>query len=92
METVKVSGKGQILLPKTVREACSIGPGAEFSIAVVGGEIHLKPAQPSIAPTTVAAGRGLLAGKARKAPTDLEIRERIAAKIKLRDAATKSAK
>ena len=90
MATVKVSSKGQILLPKTVREACSIRPGAEFVIAVVGGEIHLKPAQPLIPPTTVAAGRGLLAGKVRKSLTDAEIRERIAARLKARDAATKS--
>ena len=61
METVKVSSKGQILLPRTVREACAIRPGAEFVISVVEGEIHLKPAQPLMAPTTVAAGRGLLA-------------------------------
>ena len=42
-------------------------------------------------PTTVAAGRGLLAGKARKSLTDSEIRERIAARLKARDAVTKSA-
>jgi len=90
METVKVSGKGQILLPKMIREACSIRPGAEFVISIVGDEIHLKPAQPVIIPTTVAAGRGLLADKVRKSLTDPEIRERIAAKLKALDAATKS--
>lgn len=43
-----------------------------------------------ITATTVAAGRGLFAGKARKSLTDSEIRERIAARLKARDAATKS--
>jgi AbrB family looped-hinge helix DNA binding protein len=91
METVKVSSKGQILLPRTVREACSIRPGAEFVISVVGGEIHLKPAQPLIPPTTVAAGRGLLANPKRKPLGDAEIRQRIAARLQAQDAATKSA-
>ena len=91
METVKVSSKGQILLPRTVREACAIRPGAEFVISVVEGEIHLKPAQPLIAPTTVAAGRGLLADPKRKPLGDAEIRQRIAARLQAQDAANKSA-
>jgi|PlaIllAssembly_1097288.scaffolds.fasta_scaffold430755_2 AbrB family looped-hinge helix DNA binding protein len=92
METVKVSSKGQILLPKTVREACAIRPGAEFVISVVGGEIRLKLAQPLVAPTTVAAGRGLLADSKQKPLSDAEVRQRIAARLHAQDAATKSAK
>ncbi len=92
MEIVKVSSKGQILLPKRVREACAIKPGAEFVISVVGGEIHLKLAQPLVAPTSVAAGRGLLADSRRKPLGDAEIRQRIAARLQAQDVATKSAK
>jgi AbrB family looped-hinge helix DNA binding protein len=91
METVKVSGKGQILLPKMIREACSIRPGAELVIAIVGDEIHLKPTQPPIIATTVAAGRGLLADPKRKPLDDAEIRRRITARLQAQDAATKSA-
>ena len=40
METVKVSPKFQIVIPKKVREALHIKPGEEFRIYVVNGAIH----------------------------------------------------
>ena len=89
METVKVSSEGQVLIPKALWEACHITPGAELAIDIVGGEIHLKPAMPPITPTTVAAGRGLLASKGRKPLAESELKRRIAAKLKAQDAATK---
>jgi len=61
-----------------------------LAIDVVGGEIHLKPAMPPITPTTVAAGRGLLANKERKPLAEPELNRRIATKLKAQDAATKS--
>lgn len=88
METVKVSNEGQILIPKVLREICQISPGAELMISVIGSEIRLKPAQPLVAPTTVAAGRGLLAQPGRQPLTDADIRQRIAARLKAQDIAT----
>jgi len=92
METVKVSHEGHILLPKTLRDAFHLMPGVELAITVVGSEIHLKPTLPPITPTTVAAGRGLLASQGRKALTDLEIKQRLGARLKAQDAATQSPK
>lgn len=57
-------------------------------ISAVGSEIRLKPDQP-LAPTTVAAGRGLLAQPGRKPLTDAEIRQRIATRLKAEDAVAK---
>lgn len=89
METVKVSNEGQILIPKALREICQISPGAELVISVIGSEIRLKPAQPLVTPTTVAAGRGLLAQPGRQPLTDADIRQRMAARLKAQDATAK---
>lgn len=89
METVKVSNEGQILIPKALREICQISPGAELVISMIGSEIRLKPAQPLVAPTSVAAERGLLAQPGRQPLTDADIRQRIAARLKAQDAAAK---
>ncbi len=90
MITVKVSSKGQILIPKTLCEACFIAPGTELAIYVTDGEIRLKTIHSPITPTTVAAGRGLLAAPNRTALTDEDIRQRIVARLKAQDTATKS--
>ena len=90
METVKISHEGHLLLPKAVLETLHLRPGVELAITVVGSEIHLTPTLPLITPTTVAAGRGLLAGQGRHHLTDLEIKQRLSAKLKAQDAATLS--
>lgn len=65
METVKLSTKGQIVIPKDIRESHHLSAGTEFSIAFVGHEIRLKPL-PVFAATRAQDGRGLLARKGRK--------------------------
>jgi len=89
MTTVTVSNEGHILIPETVRERCHITPGMELEIAVVNGEIHLKPTLAPISPTTVSAGRGLLANQNRKRLSETELKSRIARALHRRDAATK---
>lgn len=44
METVKVSSKGQIVIPKEMREAQGITAGTQFVVSAVGDEIRLRPA------------------------------------------------
>ena len=50
METVKLSSKGQIVIPKQFRQACHLSTGTEFSVALVNGEIRLQPL-PYLKPT-----------------------------------------
>jgi AbrB family looped-hinge helix DNA binding protein len=42
METVKVSPKFQIVIPKKVREALKLEPGQELHIYALDGAIHLS--------------------------------------------------
>ena len=65
METVKLSSKGQIVIPKEIREAQHFAVGTEFIVAFVGNEIRLKPV-PAFAPTRVKEVAGALAKSSRK--------------------------
>ena len=42
---VKLSSKGQLVLPKRIRQKLELKPGAEFEVEVVDGKIVLKPVQ-----------------------------------------------
>jgi len=90
METVKVSSKGQIVIPKGIRDAQRIVPGAELEIYLSGEEIHLRMVVRPVARATVAAGRGMLAAAGRTALPDEELKRRISARLKERDEATKA--
>jgi AbrB family looped-hinge helix DNA binding protein len=43
VETVKVSPKFQIVIPKTVRESLKLKPGQELFIYAVDGSIRVSP-------------------------------------------------
>lgn len=44
METTRLSTKGQIILPKGIRESRAWGPGTEFTVQESGDGILLRPA------------------------------------------------
>jgi AbrB family looped-hinge helix DNA binding protein len=44
LETTRLSTKGQIVLPKTVRASRAWGPGTKFTIEETGDGILLRPA------------------------------------------------
>jgi AbrB family looped-hinge helix DNA binding protein len=89
METVKVSSKGQIVIPKALRKASHIQPGTELIISAVADGLMLTPAK-RIKPTKVADGLGMLAKPQRKKLSDAEVKRRIGAMLKVRDEATKT--
>ena len=89
METVKVSSKGQIVIPKALREARHIQAGTELVISALADGLLLTPA-PRIKPTKVAVGLGMLAKPGRKKISDAEVKRRIGTLLKARDDATKT--
>lgn len=54
MQTVKVLGKGQIVIPSTIRRKFKIQPGSKIQILEYGGMIYLVP--PSENPVDSALG------------------------------------
>ena len=43
METVKVSPKFQVVIPKNVREELQLKPGQELQVYILDGSIRLRP-------------------------------------------------
>jgi len=88
MDTVKLSSKGQIVIPKAIREAQHLAAGTEFFISCIEGEIRLAPA-PTYPKTKVEDGLGMLARKGRRRLGNEETRRAIGSMLKDRDEATK---
>jgi AbrB family looped-hinge helix DNA binding protein len=44
MEITRLSTKGQIILPKTIRDSRAWGPGTEFEVEETGDGLLLRPA------------------------------------------------
>ncbi|HZP93907.1 MAG TPA: AbrB/MazE/SpoVT family DNA-binding domain-containing protein [Burkholderiales bacterium] len=88
MDTVKLSSKGQIVIPKNIREAHKLTTGTEFIISFVGDEIRLVPA-PHFPRTEVERGLGILHRRGRKRLTEEETRAKILDLVSTKDKATR---
>ncbi|HHY38758.1 MAG TPA: AbrB/MazE/SpoVT family DNA-binding domain-containing protein [Clostridia bacterium] len=43
METVTLSSKGQLVLPKSIRDRLSLSPGGRLMVSLVDGKVVLEP-------------------------------------------------
>lgn len=89
METVTLSSKGQIVIPKALRDANHLDAGAEFIVSFAEGEIRLLPL-PVYPPTRVEDGLGALARKNRSPLDEAQTEATIAALLLDDDTASKS--
>ncbi|MFZ6798833.1 AbrB/MazE/SpoVT family DNA-binding domain-containing protein [Undibacterium sp. Di24W] len=88
METVKLSSKGQIVIPKAMRDDMHLPPGTEFVISVTGAGISLVP-KTLFPKATTREVRGVLAKQGRSMPDDDAIKARIKMRLKAQDDASK---
>jgi AbrB family looped-hinge helix DNA binding protein len=72
METARLSTKGQIILPKNIRDSKDWGAGTEFTVEETGDGILLRPAA-RFAETTLDDVAGCLHSR-RKAATSAQMR------------------
>lgn len=89
METVKLSSRGQIVIPKDVRETAHLSEGMEFSVVYVDGQIRLTPV-PMLEPTTHAQAAGCLYRPDRQPMSDAQQKAAIGRMLKAQDDASKS--
>lgn len=88
MQTVKLSTKGQFVIPNEIRKSHHLTVGTEFAISFVGNEIRLTPL-PLFPVTTVEAVAGLLAKRGKTKPDESALRAKMAKALKARDVATR---
>ena len=91
MQTVTLSSKGQLVIPKTLRDQVHLSVGDELAVRVIGGEIRLRRLQMQ-APVNgnLEAVAGCLAQKGRKKLSAAQERQAIAQRLKSRDAASRN--
>lgn len=88
METVKLSSKGQIVIPKAMRDDLHLPPGTEFVISATATGLSLTP-KTLFPKVSVREVRGFLAKRGRTLPDDAEIKASIRARLKAQDEASK---
>jgi AbrB family looped-hinge helix DNA binding protein len=90
METITLSSKGQLVIPKAVRQSAHLSPGDVLSVRYVDGEIRLRPVT-NVAPTSLAEVAGCLAKPGRRAlgqaQTQTALKARLKARFKVVDGA-----
>lgn len=80
METTRLSSKGQVIIPKSVRSAHRWEAGLDFQVIDTGDGILLKPKAP-FAPTALADVAGLFKAKV-PARSDADIKATVDSAIK----------
>jgi AbrB family looped-hinge helix DNA binding protein len=87
MQTVKVSSKGQIVIPKSIREARYITVGTEFVIRAVGDELRLIPL-PTARKTSIEDAAGILHRPGRKYLSEEKTRRAVGKLFGTKDSGT----
>ena len=85
MNAVTLSSKGQLVIPKAVREQAQLAPGSRLSVRYVDGAIRLRPLAPGRA-VNVDEVAGCLARPVRQRLSDASTEAFIRAKLKARPA------
>ena len=70
METARLSSKGQVVLPKAIRQALQVATGSQLGFEMIGEQAMVSVLRKKTA--KVGDGYGLLKGKGKKIPPDKE--------------------
>ena len=84
MDTVTLSSKGQLVIPKAVRDHAQVATGSRFTVHYLDGEIRLRPlaSAPVVALDMVA---GCLASVGRKRLSEEQTQTVIKARLRARN-------
>ena len=83
METTTLSSKGQLVIPKAIRDDANVSAGSLFEVRYVEGEIRLR-ALPSVPATALEEVAGCLARPGHKRLNDAQTQAIIKARLKAR--------
>jgi AbrB family looped-hinge helix DNA binding protein len=85
METVTLSSKGQLVIPKGVRDDAHIAAGSRLEVQYVDGEIRLRPL-PDPTTSSLDTVAGCLFRPTRKPLSEAQTQAAIRARLKARNA------
>lgn len=87
METVTLSSKGQLVIPKQVRALANLNAGDEFQVRFLDGEIRLRPVAHTKA-SRLDEVAGCLASATQRPLSEAQVLSAIKTRLKAEDAAT----
>ena len=88
MTTIRLSSKGQIVIPKLLREARNWRPGMILNIDALGQELRIRPSLETPL-QSVEAGLGLLAKHPKRVLSKKQTEQKIAELISKQDKASR---
>ncbi len=89
MDIVKLSSKGQVVIPKSIRDDMRLPAGTEFIVSVTATGLALTPT--TLFPTSsVEQVQGMLAKSGRALPDDAKLKAQIKTRLKDSDDASKA--
>ena len=71
MQGASVTSKGQVTIPKAIRDQLGLEPGSRVEFAVVGDHIELRPVAP--APAVPESGFGMIRSRRPPVPPDFDV-------------------
>jgi len=83
MDTVTLSSKGQLVIPKVMRDHAGVSSGSRLAVRYVDGEIRLRPLAPQPV-TSLDDVAGCLARTGRKRLSEAQTQVAIKARLKAR--------
>jgi AbrB family looped-hinge helix DNA binding protein len=89
MDIARISSKGQIVIPKSLRDSHRIRTGDRFIVSSVGDELRLRPVS-GIDQVSLDSVAGMLHDASRRKLGDADVEARIGARLLEDDNATKS--
>ncbi len=85
METTTLSSKGQLVIPKSIRNDAHVSAGSLFEVRYLEGEIRLR-ALPAVRASALEDVAGCLARPGRKRLSEVQTHATIKARLKARHA------
>jgi AbrB family looped-hinge helix DNA binding protein len=70
--TCPITSKGQVTIPKALRQQLGLGRGSRVSFELVGDHIELRPCRPSPGQVLPTDGFGLLSSSRPPVPVDFD--------------------
>ena len=85
MDSVTLSSKGQLVIPKGLRDSAGLSPGSRLTVWFADGEIRLRPL-PGVQAIALEAVAGCLARPGRNRVSDAQAKALVKARLKAQNA------
>ncbi len=73
MESTSMTSKGQVTIPKRLRQKLGLRQGSKVTFVLVGDRVEMRVASTPTAATAISSGFGLLTSKRKPVPAEFDV-------------------